>query len=49
MKEKVSRWLLVIGAFLILGIVGGIDNGEPISNLLWCIPIMLVMKGCANE
>ena len=43
MKRKFFGLLFVIGLFLIWGIIGGVDNGEPLSNMLWMLPIALVM------
>lgn len=43
MKKKICGALFVIGLILVIGIVGGTECGEPLSNLLWCIPIMFVM------
>jgi hypothetical protein len=43
MKRKICGALFVIGLFLIWGIIGGVDNGEPLSNVLWMLPIALVM------
>lgn len=27
---------------LAIGLFGGVENGEPFSNVLWCIPLMAV-------
>ena len=43
MKKKICKTLFVIGLLLIWGISGGIDNGAPISNAWYFIPIMSVM------
>ena len=43
MKAIICRVIFLIGICLIFGIIGGIDNGEPLSNIWWSIPIVLVM------
>lgn len=43
MKKFICRILFILGICTILGIFGGIDNGYSITNLLWIIPIILVM------
>jgi hypothetical protein len=43
MKKVICRSLFILGICAMLGIIGGIDNGSPITNLLWLIPIILVM------
>lgn len=43
MIKKICGVLFVVGVFLILGIIGGVDNGEPLSNMWWCVPVMFVM------
>lgn len=43
MKAIICRILFFIGFCSILGIIGGIDNGEPLTNIWWVVPIVLVM------
>jgi hypothetical protein len=43
MKKFICKVLIVFGLCMILGIIGGIDNGEPVTNLLYIIPIILVI------
>ena len=43
MKKKICGFLFIVGMVLILGLVGGIEHGEPLSNGFWCFPIMFVM------
>ena len=43
MKRRICKTLFCIGLVLILGIMGGIELGEPLSNAWWFIPITLVM------
>jgi hypothetical protein len=43
MKNKIFGFLFVVSLFLIVGIIGGVDNGEPLSNMLWCIPLTIIM------
>lgn len=40
MKRRICKVLFVLGWILIIGIVGGVDCGEPLTNALWCFPIM---------
>ena len=47
MKEKICMFLFVLCIVFILGIFGGIENGEPLTNLLWCTPAIIVAKICA--
>lgn len=42
MKQKFFTVLSVLCVVLMIGIVGGVECGEPVSNLLWCIPTMLL-------
>ena len=49
MKSIICKVLFVLGFILILGLVGGIENGEPLVNALWCIPIMFVMLLVAKD
>ena len=39
MKQKICLILFALCFVLILGIVGGVENGEPLTNMLWCIPV----------
>ena len=43
MKNKIFGFLFGISLFLIIGIVGGIDNGQSLSNMLWGIPLTAIM------
>ena len=38
---QILCWI-VCGVCMVLtiGLVGGVDNGEPFTNMLWCIPLM---------
>lgn len=40
MKQKFFTVLSVLCVVLMIGIVGGVENGEPLSNMFWCIPLM---------
>ena len=40
MKQKFFTVLSVLCVVLMIGIVGGVECGEPVSNLFWCIPSM---------
>ena len=43
MKNTVCGCVLAISLFLVLGIVGGIEQGQSVANMLWCIPLFIVM------
>lgn len=43
MKKKICGLIFIIGFALLIGIIGGVDMGEPLRNTIWCFPIMLVM------
>jgi hypothetical protein len=43
MKKKICGAVIAISLFLIIGIVGGVECGEPIGNLLWCCPLSMAM------
>ena len=47
MKKKICGFVFVISFFLLIGIVGGVDCGEPVSNMFWCIPCLGAMWGSA--
>lgn len=40
MKETICSIIILICFFLVIGIVGGIENGEPMSNAFWCLPLL---------
>ena len=39
--------LTAVGFIIFVGIVGGIDCGEPLSNAWWLIPVGIGTFGCA--
>lgn len=43
MKQNICLLIIAVGLLAIIGIVGGVDFGKPLSNALWCFPIMLCM------
>jgi hypothetical protein len=43
MKKKICGVVFVISFFLLVGIVGGVDCGEPVTNMFWCIPCLGAM------
>ena len=43
MKRMICGVIFGIGFFLMVGLVGGVDCGEPLSNMLWCIPCAVAM------
>ena len=43
MKQKICLAIILVGILAIIGIVGGCDNGQPLTNALWCIPIFAVI------
>ena len=47
MKEKICLFIVVLCIVFILGIFGGIEHGESLTNLFWCIPAIIVAKVCA--
>lgn len=48
MKKKICGVILAISLFLVIGIVGGIQQGEPFRNALWCFPFMGVALASAK-
>ena len=42
MKQKISFAVFVLSLILNIGIIGGVECGEPLSNLWWCVPLFLV-------
>ena len=51
MKKIICGWVMAICLFLIIGIIGGVDCGEPITNMYWCVPLFttLVISGYIGE
>ena len=43
MKKTICAWVIAICIFLIIGIVGGIDHGQPLTNIIWCLPLAVAM------
>ena len=43
MKKKICAAVFGISLFLIIGLVGGVECGEPLSNLFWCLPLGVAM------
>lgn len=43
MKKLICGAISFASLFLIYGIVGGVEHGESLANMLWCIPLLLVM------
>jgi hypothetical protein len=43
MKRKICAAVMAISLFLIIGLIGGVDNGQPITNMLWAIPLFVAM------
>ena len=41
MKKTICAWVFGICLFLIIGIFGGVECGQPLSNLFWCLPLAL--------
>ena len=36
-------WIVCISCMaLTIGLVVGVENGQPLANLVWCIPLMAV-------
>lgn len=38
MKQKICIVLSILCMVLFIGIIGGVEGGEPLTNLIWCIP-----------
>ena len=43
MKQNICLTIIAVGILAITGIVGGCDNGQPLTNAWWCVPILAVM------
>lgn len=43
MKKIISELVFAISLLLIFGIVGGVEHGQPLTNMLWCIPLLFLM------
>ena len=43
MKRKICGIIFTICMVLVFGIVGKIENGEPMSIIWWCIPLFATM------
>lgn len=43
MKQKICGAILLVSSLLILGIIRGVDDGAPITNALWCIPLLCIV------
>lgn len=43
MKQNICLAIILLGILAITGIAGGCDNGQPLTNALWCVPILAVM------
>lgn len=42
MKQKICTVLFAFCIVLVLGIIGGVEGGEPLTNLIWCIPTAIL-------
>lgn len=43
MKQKICIAAFIVSLLLTIGIIGGIDCGAPLTNALWCIPLVGIM------
>lgn len=43
MRKKIFGTLLFVEFLLLCGIGEGVYQGEPIANVLWCLPLFLCM------
>lgn len=43
MRKNICFWTVFVCLVFVIGIVGGIDNGEPLANGLWCLPLFGIM------
>lgn len=42
-KENICGGSVMIGFFLIFNIVGNVECGGSVWNMLWCVPILAVL------
>lgn len=42
--EYIIMTLICISGLLIVGLAGGVEHGEPISNLLYSIPLFYIIR-----
>ena len=49
MKQKICLAIIVLGILAITGIMGGCDNGQPLANAWWCVPIFAVIYNLLRE
>ena len=49
MKRKICGVLFAIGFLFIVGVIGGVDRGEPLSNAWMIIPTALMMWVSAKQ
>lgn len=41
--ERVAAFVFGTSLLGVIGLVGGVENGMPVINLLWCIPLIALM------
>lgn len=46
--KNILRAISVLSFVLMIGVIGGVDNGEPLTNMLWTIPLfaLSIFTGC---
>lgn len=49
MKNGITATVMFTAAFLVIGIVGGIERGASIANALFCLPLMLIAYIAAKQ
>lgn len=40
--RKACAFVWIVCLILIVGLIGGVENGQPLANLWWCIPLAVV-------
>lgn len=44
MKQKlICGCTSFLSLFIVIGIIGGVEQGQPIANMFWCIPLLAIM------
>lgn len=49
MKQSTMAALIGAAFFLMLGIVGAVEQGAPLSRLWWLVPLFAVLIVCAGK
>lgn len=43
MKKTLCIIAFLASVFALFGIVGGVENGETLRNMIWCLPCVVIM------